>query len=75
MRRLEKVRFRWNGRFPHIASSFLTMADLDDALFLIEGVLDFAAAVSDVELRVTVQAEEENGVRKVNFSVIRIPHH
>lgn len=63
LRRLEKVRFRWNGRFPHTISHFLTMADLDDAIFPIEGVLDFAAALSETELRVTVQAENQEGVK------------
>ncbi len=62
LRRLEKVRFRWHGRFPHTANHFITMADLDDALFSIEGVLNFAAAVSETALRVTVQAEEMVGV-------------
>ena len=62
LRRLEKVCFRWHGRFPHTASHFLTMADLDDALFPIEGVLNFAAAVADAELRITVQAENQEGV-------------
>ncbi|MCA9874489.1 MAG: phenylacetate--CoA ligase family protein [Anaerolineales bacterium] len=62
LRRLEKVRFRWHGRFPHTATGFLTMADLDDALFPLEGVLDFSAAVSPAELRVTVQTEEREGM-------------
>lgn len=62
LRRLEKVRFRWHGRFPHTASHFLTMADLDDALFPIAGILDFSAAVSETELQVTVQAEDQVGM-------------
>jgi hypothetical protein len=33
------------------------MADLDDALFALDGVLDFTAALSDRELQVTVRSE------------------
>ena len=62
LRRLETVRFRWHGRFPHTPANFLTMAALDDAIFPIEGVLDFAVAVSEKEVRVTVQAEEKEGM-------------
>ncbi len=74
LRRLEKVRFRWNGRFPHIASFFLTMADLDDALIPLDGVLNFVAAVSVGELRVTVEAEEEAGVETaVRQALLALP--
>lgn len=62
LRRLETVRYRWHGRFPHTTTSFLTMAELDDALFPLPGVLDFAAVISDTELRVTVQAAEDGGL-------------
>jgi phenylacetate-CoA ligase len=62
LRWLEKVRYRWHGRFPLTPTHFLTMADLDDALFPLDGLLNFTAAVSEKELRVTVQAEEEMGV-------------
>lgn len=62
LRRLEKVRFRWPGRVALTPTHFLTMADLDDALFPLAGVLDFAAAVSPQELRVRLQAEEVAGL-------------
>ncbi|MCA9960354.1 MAG: AMP-binding protein, partial [Anaerolineales bacterium] len=61
LRRLEKVRFRWHGRFPQTSPDFLTMADLDDVLFPIARVLDFAVVVSEAALHVTVQAEEGAG--------------
>lgn len=59
LRRLETVRFRWQGRLPLAQGHVLTMADLDDALFALDGVLDFSAALSDSVFRVTVQTEEE----------------
>lgn len=57
LRRLEKVRWRWQGRFPLPNGHFLTLADLDEALFAVEGVLDFAAAISPTTLHLTVQSE------------------
>ena len=38
LRHLEKVRYRWNGRVPLAPDLFLTIADLDDALFELECV-------------------------------------
>jgi phenylacetate-CoA ligase len=74
LRRLETVRNRWHGRFPHTPSHFLTMADLDDALFPLPGVLDFAAVISETELRVTVQAEGEGGLETaVTHAITNLP--
>lgn len=57
LRRLEKVRFRWQGRRRLASGHTLTMADLDDALFTLDDVLDFTATLSDDALRLTVQTE------------------
>jgi len=74
LRRLEKVRFRWHGRFSLTASHFLTIADLDDALFSIEGVLDFAADISESALRLTVQAEAGEGMETaVRHALTNLP--
>ncbi len=43
---LETIRYRLDGRVP-VGAGFLTMADLDEALFAVEGVLDFRASVED----------------------------
>lgn len=41
---LEYITHRWSGRVP-IGSRYLTMADLDEALFAIDGVLNFTATM------------------------------
>jgi phenylacetate-coenzyme A ligase PaaK-like adenylate-forming protein len=65
LRLLEKVRFRLQGRapLPLAHGSFLTLAELDDALFPLPDVLDFAATLSAGGLQVTVQAQEP-GIRE-----------
>ncbi len=74
LRRLEAVRFRWHGRFPHIPSHFLTMADLDDAIFPLPGVLDFAAVVSETSLQLTVWAEDMGGLETaVTQALAKLP--
>ncbi len=41
---LERITHRWSGRVP-IGARYLTMADLDEALFAIDGVLNFTATM------------------------------
>jgi hypothetical protein len=38
---------------------FLVLADLDEALFAVEGVLDFAAALSPTTLHITLHTEAD----------------
>ncbi|MBK8900945.1 MAG: phenylacetate--CoA ligase family protein [Anaerolineaceae bacterium] len=74
LRRLETVRYRWHGRFPHTSANFLTMADLDDTIFPLPGVLDFAASVSATQLQVTVQAEGVGGLATaVTETIMNLP--
>lgn len=42
---LETIRYRLGGRIP-VGAGYLTMADLDEALFAVESVLDFRASVT-----------------------------
>jgi phenylacetate-coenzyme A ligase PaaK-like adenylate-forming protein len=44
LKTLEYITHRWNGRVP-IGPRYLTMADLDEALFAIDGVLNFTATM------------------------------
>ena len=44
LKTLERITHRWAGRVP-IGARYLTMADLDEALFAIDGVLNFTATV------------------------------
>jgi phenylacetate-coenzyme A ligase PaaK-like adenylate-forming protein len=46
LKTLEPVTQRWSGRLP-IGPRYLTMADLDEALFAIDGVLNFTATMTD----------------------------
>ncbi|HTP08556.1 MAG TPA: AMP-binding protein, partial [Anaerolineae bacterium] len=44
LKTLERITHRWSGRVP-INAHYLTMADLDEALFAIDGVLNFTATM------------------------------
>jgi phenylacetate-CoA ligase len=44
LKTLERITHRWSGRVL-IGARYLTMADLDEALFAIDGVLNFTATV------------------------------
>src|SRR5690606_17707128 len=61
LRRLARVRYRRQGCLPLGGEQFLAMADLDDALFPLDGILDFVATLSPGVLQVTAQAAEEVG--------------
>ncbi len=56
LKTLEYVTHRWNGRVP-IGSRYLTMADLDEALFAIDGVLNFTATLTNENGRDSLQFE------------------
>lgn len=73
LRRLEKVCYRLAGRHFLTPTHALTMADLDDALFPLEGVLDFAPALSGDTLRVTVWAEAEGLEPAVRHALSNVP--
>ena len=45
LKTLERITHRWAGRVP-IGARYMTMADLDEALFAIDGVLNFTAALT-----------------------------
>lgn len=68
LHRLEKVRYRWPNRLPMGHDQFLTMADLDEALFALDDVLDFVATPLQGILQLTVQTMDqgiESSVREV----------
>jgi phenylacetate-CoA ligase len=44
LKTLERVTQRWSARVP-VGTGYLTMADLDEALFAVDGVLNFTAAL------------------------------
>ena len=46
LKTLERITHRLNGRVP-IGSQYLTMADLDEAVFAIDGVLNFTATMTN----------------------------
>lgn len=56
LKTLERITHRWAGRVP-IGLRTLTMADLDEALFAIDGVLNFTASLSDENGRDSLQLE------------------
>jgi phenylacetate-coenzyme A ligase PaaK-like adenylate-forming protein len=55
LRRLEKIHFRWDDRVEVAPGHELTPADLDEALYAIEGVLGYTFELTDGALRVTIQ--------------------
>jgi phenylacetate-coenzyme A ligase PaaK-like adenylate-forming protein len=59
LKTLECLTYRLNGRIP-VGEDVLTMADLDEALFSVESVLDFSAALAREDgvdfLRISVDA-------------------
>ena len=62
LKTLERITHRWRGRVP-IGVSYLTMADLDEALFAIDGVLNFTATlihgVQGDELQLAVKSMDD----------------
>ncbi len=46
MRRMERVRGRLNGKVRLAEDTFITISDLDEAIFPLDGVLNFTAAVA-----------------------------
>jgi len=58
LKTMERLTYRLSGRIP-AGDGFLTMADLDEALFSVEGVLDFSAALAHEDggdvLRISVE--------------------
>lgn len=73
LRRLEKVRFRRTGRFALPDGYFLTIADLDEALFGLDGVLDFAATLSAGGLQLAVRAETQEVGAAVRRKLSSLP--
>ena len=65
LKSLEKVSSRINGHIALACGEVLTMADLDEALFPLEGLLDFDAVFSragEIDLlRLGVYAQDEHG--------------
>ncbi len=45
LKMLERITHRWSGRIP-VGAGYLTIADLDEALFAVDGVLNFTAALT-----------------------------
>ena len=67
LRRMERVRGRWNGNVPLAPGCTLTLADMDEALFRLTDLLDYRASVSKGEggrlrLHVDVYAAEGGGL-------------
>jgi len=77
LRSLEKVRSRITNRVDLGNGNCLTMADLDDALFPVNGVWDFTASISREDkmdrLYVKVWGTEETDARIVQQAVETIP--
>lgn len=80
LKRLEKIKDRLEGRLILSQGGTLSMADLDEALFKIEGVLDFKAALFNeagtdwlqVTLKVTSWAKKET-LRAAEESILALP--
>ncbi len=56
LKTLEHITHRWNGCIP-IGPHYLTMADLDEALFAVDGVLNFTATMTNENGRDRLQLE------------------
>jgi phenylacetate-coenzyme A ligase PaaK-like adenylate-forming protein len=61
LKTLERVRYRVSGIVRVKRDSYLTIAHLDEALFSIEGVLDFDASWDGTVLSLRVQVIEDTG--------------
>lgn len=46
LKTLERITHRWGARIP-VGTGYLTMADLDEVLFAIDGVLNFTVTMTD----------------------------
>jgi phenylacetate-coenzyme A ligase PaaK-like adenylate-forming protein len=63
LRRMARVRGRWDGAVRLGADAVLTLPDMDEALFVLEGLLDYRATVAEEKggrfrLHLDVQAAE-----------------
>ncbi len=56
LKTLEHITHRWDGRIP-IGLHYLTMADLDEAVFAVDGVLNFTATMTNENGRDRLQLE------------------
>jgi phenylacetate-coenzyme A ligase PaaK-like adenylate-forming protein len=72
LKTLERITHRWSGRVP-INAHHMTMADLDEALFAIDGVLNFTAMMTNESRRdsllLEVKIVEEQRVMPVIQSI------
>ena len=77
LKTLERITYRWNGRVP-IGPRYLTMADLDEALFAINGVLNFTATITndngcnDLHLEVKI-AEDQRTMPVIQAITTAVP--
>jgi phenylacetate-CoA ligase len=70
LKTLERITYRWNGRVP-VGRRYLTMADLDEALFAIDGVLNFTATMTNDHGRDNLQLEVKIAEDRRSMTVIQ----
>ncbi len=79
LRTLDLVRHRADGVFQLGAGHILSMADLDEALFAVDDVLDFDAALvvrdrrASLRVEVQIAGEGEAGQAALRAALMRIP--
>ncbi len=75
LKSLARITTRLDG-FVRLGESFITMADLDEAIFPIEGVLNFAATLTDEEFKITtrvVPGLETHAIPAIHIALESIP--
>ncbi len=75
LRRMERVRGRWEGTIRLGPGSALTLSDMDEALFRLPGLLDYRATVSkgkEGTFRLHVDVHRAEGTRPTEREVLRM---
>ncbi|MBS4026644.1 MAG: phenylacetate--CoA ligase family protein [Clostridia bacterium] len=80
LKRMDRVKSRLSGKIELAAGKFLTMADLDEALFALDGLVDFQVALirkgSKDQLEIGIRSATEDGeelLREVRLAVAAVP--
>lgn len=80
LRRMDRVKSRLSGKIELTTGNFLTMADLDEALFALDGLVDFQATLTrkgskdqlEIEIK-SAAGKREEMLEQVQLAVTAVP--